>query len=348
MVNDAGLRTLVRVVKDTGLRIGLRILQAPPGELKTLVDRLFDDFAARVGLEQEDPLALDARETAAAAGVAISPLDAARCLRDPLRTARFLRGVEAAVLGAREAFPRERIRVLYAGCGPFAPLAVLLAPRFDPADVEFVLLDLHRRSLEAAAVLVEAFGLGAFIGEYVEADASVYRCPDGWRPHVVVSETMQRALAKEPQVSIVMNLAPQLVPGGRLVPEEVTLRACLFDPAAEFGPLLAGSGVASAVPRPVRVALGDVFQLSSGTRPDSLHPVRVVLPDPVPPGPMTKELAPMIQTAIRIQGDVHLGERESGLTMPAILHDLADLRGGQTIEFRYRFAPEPGLSYRVV
>ena len=219
---------------------------------------------------------------------------------------------------------------------------MLVAPRFDPEDVEFVLLDLHARSLASAATLVEGFDLGAWIGEYVEGDAATHRCPDDRRPHVLVTEAMQRALEKEPQVTIVANLAPQLLSGGCLVPEEITLQAVLVDGAREFEALRPRDDGQTPA-RPPRIVLGDVFELNRATRLDALDPVRVVLPEPLPEGHSL-----VIQTVIRIHGDVHLDDKDSGLTIPALVQDLPDVEGGETIEFRYRFDPVPGLVPRVV
>ncbi|MEM7309839.1 MAG: hypothetical protein AAF682_24395 [Planctomycetota bacterium] len=311
------------------LNRGLLDPTASPGALKALADDAFEAFAQRVELDQVDPMAVDARETRSAAGLALSPRDAARCLLDFRRTACFLRGLERAVRAAQRSIGGERVRVLYAGCGPFAPLALLLAPGFEPHELEFELLDLHERSLAAAAELTESLGLSAYVGGRVRADATSYRCAEGRRPHVVVTETMQRALEKEPQVSVVANLAPQLVPGGRLVPQEIALHAALLDLGAERTD---GGGT----------RLGRVFRLDAATRLERLAPVRVTLPKPLPAG---HTLA--IETTLRIFGDVRLRENESGLTLPAPLHDLV-LRGGETVEFEYRIQPSPGLVYRVV
>lgn len=108
--------------------------------------------------------------------------------------------------------------MLYAGCGPFAPFALMLATRFEPSEVRVTLLDVHSWSLECARRLFETFGLADFVRAYVCADAATYTWPRDLPLHVVLTETMQHALQKEPQVAVTLNLAPQLSDGGILVP----------------------------------------------------------------------------------------------------------------------------------
>ena len=45
---------------------------------------------------------------------------------------------------------REEVEVLYAGCGPFAPLFLPLTTALAPGLARFTLLDLHPRSVDVA------------------------------------------------------------------------------------------------------------------------------------------------------------------------------------------------------
>src|ERR1044071_7586889 len=201
----------------------------------TSLDRLFRDTT---GLHENTVDPYESSDISLPAGSAISPLDAGRCLLDLRRTAAYLRGVYHAIQEAQRRFPREVIHVLYAGCGPFAPLCLPLLPLLAGQSVHFTLLDVHARALESVQAILAALRMEGGKGDCLVCDATQYRHPDQQPLHVIVSETMQQALEKEPQVAILMNTAPQLVLGGLMVPEMIVVDAVLTDMAQE----LAGHG----------------------------------------------------------------------------------------------------------
>src|SRR5829696_7324366 len=131
---------------------------------------------------------LDRHDTVLPDGDAISPESAARCVLDYTRTSRFLRAMRLALQAALERFSERPLDILYAGCGPFAPLGLLLTHRFSPLDVRFTLIDVHELSLNSARRVFEAFGRGEFIGDCLACGAATYRHPTAM--HVVIAETM--------------------------------------------------------------------------------------------------------------------------------------------------------------
>jgi hypothetical protein len=303
------------------------------------LDELFRDIT---GMREDT---LDPRDRSALlvpAGLASSPLDAAHCLLDARRTAIYLRGVHSAIREAQQRFPGEVIQVLYAGCGPFAPLCLPLLPLLAGQAVHFTLLDVHARAIESVQAILAALRLEETNVDCLVCDATQYHHPDRRPLHVVVSETMQRALEKEPQVAILMNTAPQLVPRGLMVPEMIAVDAVLTDLSKELG----GSGP---VPEPWsgRILLGRILELdrerasmwaAAGMR-SYLPPARIALPSVVP-----AQNSLVLTTSIRAFGVHELREYQSGLTYPAMVNNW---RAGEDLKFIYRLCDKPGFQLQL-
>jgi hypothetical protein len=117
------------------------LVQEHPERLRAAVTRLYSLFSDLTGIGRggEDPA--DSYDTLLPSGIAISPNDAARCVLDFGRTGKFLKGTYAALKETRTRFPDQPLEVLYAGCGPFAPLGIPLATRFGAHQLRFTFLD---------------------------------------------------------------------------------------------------------------------------------------------------------------------------------------------------------------
>jgi hypothetical protein len=332
--------------------------QADDDRLAAAAAGLYSLCSSIAGIDEHSAHADDLDGTWLPSGEAISPRDAARCVLDFRRTSRFLRGLHAAILEVRGRFPGATTEILYAGCGPFAPLAVPLTSRFSPDEIRFTLLDVHERSLNGARRVFQALGKSAFVRDTIRCDAASYRHGAPHAVHVVVVEAMQAALEKEPQVAITLNLAPQLCPGGIFLPERITVDCCLCDVAKEFPALPAGADAPDSLPAGAagrgRVHLGRVLDLTAGGCRDpsasssgnehgwaSLPPTLLHVPEHV-----DGELHLMLLTAITVFGSIALDEHESGLTTPRVLFDAGKMRGGQALAFEYHLGDRPGFRYR--
>jgi hypothetical protein len=300
------------------------------GDLQAASQGLYDLCVSLTGV-LEDNQNMPRPDTLLGSGAAISPRNAARCVWDFMRTSRFLQGAYAGIHEAQRRFPGQRIEVLYAGCGPFAALAIPLLPLFAPNELHFTMIDIHADALDSVAQLLAAFDLGDFQTELVVGDATAYQPPDGARFHLLVSETMQKALDKEPQVAITRHLAPFLHPGGILIPERIVVSACLSNDGREFGEL----------PRQ-RHELGVLVDLSLDSL-DVLQPRRITIPADLPAGLNTFFLL----TAITTFGTITLGDYDSGLSYPTVLGQLSLLEPGAQIDFQYQLGERPGLIYTV-
>jgi hypothetical protein len=306
------------------------------------LDRLFRDIT---GLREDTIDPHDRSATSMHAGSALSPLDAARCLLDPRRTSIYLRGVHGAIQEAQKRFPGEVIHVLYAGCGPFAPLCLPLLPLLGEQAVRFTLLDVHARAIESVQAVLAALRLEGGNADCLVCDATHYHNPEHRPLHVVVSETMQLALEKEPQVAILMNTAPQLTAGGLMVPEMIAVDAVLTDLSRELG----GNGVvpepSAPAPKPWsgRVPLGRILEVdreracawAAAGVPSHLPPARIALPSLV-----AAQYSLVLATTIRTFGVHQLREYESGLTRPLLV---SGWHAGEEVEFTYRLGEKPGF-----
>lgn len=161
-------------------------------------------------------------EITAGGCIALSPYQASICVVDHERTYAFTRGVIKAIQEQRAAKECDSpIRVLYAGTGPFATLALPAMNRFSPRDVQFTLLDIQPASIVNAAHIVRALGFGDFIEDTVCDDAITYSPPGPF--DIIISETMVDGLAHEPLVLIYNNLKRFLKRGGDFIPQDVHL-----------------------------------------------------------------------------------------------------------------------------
>jgi hypothetical protein len=334
---DVGLSELKQITDEL-------LFQEQPGALREAAIRLYSFFSHVTGLDDGPERPEDSYDTLLPSGKALSLRDAARCVLDYARTSAFLKGIYAAVRQAQQRFPGGPVMILYAGCGPFAPLALPLATQFGPGEIQFTLLDINPMSLESARRAFQSLGLGRYVRDYVQGDASAYVYPSPEPLHMVVTETMQRALEKETQVAVTANLAPQLCRGGILIPGKITVDAHLCDLSKEFA-MSADAADGARPPQRAdrkRINLGRVFELTAENA-GGLPPVLVDIPEG-----MSEGLQLMLSTTVTVFDSVALGEYDSSITLPVRLRDVK-VGGPRTrIEFSYALGSSPGLKYRRV
>ena len=290
------------------------------------------------------------RDTFTDTGKALSLRNAARCLWDFMRTSRFLQGVHAGILAAQQRFPNQRIEVLYAGSGPFAPLAIPLMRCFSPEEVRFTIMDIHQEAIDAVQQILIALNLDMAGAELVVADATTYVPPADQRFHVLVSETMKKALDEEPQVAITHHLAMFLHPEGVLIPERIVVRACLADMSREMT-FISPDG--SPPPARVRQDLGIIGEASLAAlrptpgavdAPSLMKPITITIPEDRPVTATTFFLLTYITTF----GAIHLNDYDSGLSYPTVLEPLGNLTPGTSIQFHYTLGDHPQFTYRIL
>lgn len=304
------------------------------GARKQACDGLHADCLARL-----PSLSTDA--TALASGMALSPADAARCTLDFLRTARLLQAAERTIRTRLQQFPGRAVEVLYAGCGPLAPLMLVLARRYRRQPVRVTLVDIHPAALAAAEQLFAMSGVAACLRPSVRADAATLRLPEGFKPDFLLVEVMQRALASEPQLAVLANLWPQCAVDAALVPARVAVHACLGRMDRELRADVA----------PQRHELGCLIELSAATLPalaTSMAGGVDALPERALQVPLTADagMQLMLRTEVEAADGLRLADYDSGLTYPHWEHALGRVTPGEWLGFRYRLRPTPGFEVR--
>ena len=284
-------------------------------------------------------------------GVAINPQAAAHCVKDYRRSAVFIRGVYAAINSARMRFGDTPVRILYAGCGPFATLVLPLLGKFSPGELDLTLLDIHRRSLDSVNQLLEHFGLDNHQIHTVQGDACHYQHPGDL--HLVIAETMQKSLEQEPQFAVTANLAPQLCSRGIFIPEEISVALCLAHLDSELAMFKQSGKIdyESLVSAGKRHPLATVFTLSPKLAAAQLQAAernerssKLELSATTIEIPRVANLAgfdALLFTRIQVFSHYHLQDYEAEITLPQRCHELSPLAGGDSYKICYQLGSYP-------
>lgn len=175
------------------------------------------------GLTQLQPTQNEAREHIYTKhGKAIGPFWAGFCTNELIRTQRFCRGLYKAVSHKLQQNSTRPVHVIYAGTGPFAALALPVIMQFKPSQLQFTLLEINRESYLTLTGLLKVFGLEAYIKHFELCDAITWKVPNE-DVDIVLSETMNRALIKEPQINIMLNMVSQLADTVTYIPQAISV-----------------------------------------------------------------------------------------------------------------------------
>lgn len=280
-------------------------------------------------------------------GLAISPTLAAMCIRELFRTLAFIRGLHNAIKDAASDTPHRPVRVLYAGCGPYALLAVPVMTVFSREEVVFTLLDIHPECLEKARELLDLFGLGHYVDDFICADATRYRIPADKTPDIIVSETMAVALRNEPQVTIARHLLTQ-APNARMIPQSVGVEACLINGSREH--VFMPADYVGEFPEPDRdrIYLGKIFELDAanihnwaGMEGDTLPAGKITIPSP-----LESKYKPHLLTNIIVYAKHRLQNYDCSLTLPHRLR--GKIGAGNELQFYYQLGNHPQLEFKTI
>lgn len=270
-------------------------------------------------------------------GKAIAPSWAAFCLTDFMRTRKFILGIRDAIEERLRINPGRPVTVLYAGTGPYASLLTPLITVFTPAQLQMVLLEINPVSIQYLQKIITQFEMEDYLIDLVQADAVTWSIPENMQPDMIVSETMNNALQKEPQVNIVANLLSQCSTGTILIPELIKVDACLL-----------GNTISN--PEDI-LHLETLLELDAETavriknNPEKVAAISHGIIVTIAELPPERFRTLVLNTSIRIFGQHSLAFNESGLTISHKLMMTNSFNKYPTrLLFQYRLEDDPGFS----
>jgi hypothetical protein len=204
-----------------------------------------------------------------------------------------------------------------------------------------VLLEINPSSIRYLQRIVQQFNMEDYLLDLVQADAVTWSAPANLQPDIIVSETMNNALQKEPQVNIVANLLSQCRPDTVLIPELVKVDACLLgniiDNPGEILHLATLLELDAETAVRIKKKPEEVAAISQGI---------ILTISELPPGRFSTLV---LNTSIRIFGQHSLAFNESGLTIPHILMMTNSFKKYPVrLSFQYLLEDNPGFSVKVV
>ncbi len=268
-------------------------------------------------------------------GLAIGTEWAIRCVDDILRTKRFVKGLAEAI-DYQLSQGQKPVELLYAGSGPFATLVLPLLSRYSPEELQLTLVEINEVSFKAVQAVFKNDDFSPYLRALHQADATTLQLDEPERFDILLSETMQNALQKEPQVAITLNLLPQLREDALLIPAEISLHLA----AMEYGSMGAVKSRALAellvISRKALSGLPPLLQDAATQFPMIEHQL------------VDEDIANAhklgILTTIKIFGTQSLGLNESGLTIPKDVFNTDTLPvGRKTISAQYHLGAVPGM-----
>lgn len=258
-------------------------------------------------------------------GVAISPVQAAKCLAEPLRSQKFMQGVKNAI-NDQIAQKSECINVLYAGTGPYGTLLLPLLSLLKNNTIKVTLIDIHPENITAISKLVTHLNIEDNIVDIVCVDATKWHNPNNISFDIIISETMTALLKREPQVYIFAHLSQYLNISGVLIPQEISLKAWATNNTQK------------------QTLIGEFFRLDiNSAKAIKVKDLSSFSGELLIPQNCNIEDECTLTTDITVYKDLHLVKNECSLNVPKTImpHD-ANLIAGEKIKYEY---VNPSSSY---
>ncbi|MFC4632618.1 hypothetical protein ACFO3O_01790 [Dokdonia ponticola] len=277
-------------------------------------------------------------------GKSLGTFWAGLCLDDILRTRQFIKGIDNAIKDLKK---RNTIHVLYAGTGPFATLILPIMLRYSNKNISYTLLEINPFTFNILENVITALELEDYDITLVKDDATRYVIDPKNKPDIIISETMQSALAKEQQVPIFLNLMRQVSQDTVFIPEKIALHLALKKAGTPDGRFL----------KQDYTDIEKIFEVSKASMFDSYlsekqgDEIEVFSKKKTIIKEMDSKTASylLLNTYIQVYDDVKIDVNESGLTTPLILRQIPnDIKSTITIDTQYVISSEPRLAYQII
>jgi SAM-dependent methyltransferase len=268
-------------------------------------------------------------------GVAINPAAAAQCVLDYRRTVAFIRGLHCAIKEMLSRSPKQKVRILYAGCGPYAAILLPLLSIFKAHQLDICLLDIHEESLTNVQKLVHEFNFNAFNIRYFCENACDFISSEPF--DIILAETMQKALEQEPQFLVTEQLSHFLKPTGVFLPEKITIELCIKEKNAST----------------INTRLTKLFELTAENAPLYLKRTtqtgglqKIGLGSVIIPTHFNSVYDEFIfSTHVKIYGTNQLTDNEAEITLVTTVFDLQNAKGDEQWQASYRLGPYPVFEF---
>ncbi|KGL61992.1 hypothetical protein [Polaribacter sp. Hel1_85] len=324
-------KTIIDLLKSKTVTEEILAVDKLIKEYKELFKELFFDDSLK-----------ENKETIISGGIALSSTHARDCLEDPIRTARFLKGIYKAILVAQDRFPNEKISILYAGCGPLGTLLIPLLHRFSSNEIEIVVLDIHQTSIDSVKKIIKKIKCETYIKEYLVTDATRYKHSVQNPLHMIVTETMDKALTKEPQVEITRNLGNQIVNNGIFIPEKIEIQRGYSFFAKEFV-FKTKEDISLLIAKKEEIKTEKLFSITSKI--ESLESFNFESDWISIPSNFKKTPDICLYTSLIIFDDIYLTKSESLITNPYCVKSLYNVK---TKKYKLQYATEGIPTWKVV
>lgn len=297
--------------------------------LNEICDQNLDTEEGRLYIESEN-------------GAAIGTFWAALCLDDILRTRQFILGTDLAI--QEKIIPEKKVHVLYAGTGPFATLILPIILKYPPQKIKYTLMEINPLSFELLKKVLSELQLDEYDITLVNADATKYKIDPDNKPDIILSETMQNALAREQQVPIFLNLMRQVQNDAIFIPEKIEINVGMqkwMDPnESEDAPRYIKESKVFEVSKEAIFSENPTEKLEADLLSFQKKEVTIEREN-------CKDFNSfVILTEIQVFHDVSIKIGESGLTAPIIIDPISeDETNNILVETQYVISSEPKLEY---